>query len=308
MTSIDKLVKSEYALVKAMKMEWSSFAWTSEKEAMYVPVKLEFDKTTYWLQLDTGCKESLVYDVPLRQLTGQTAFQDKYCVLSGEIGNYGFRNERFWIKQHYGEQILSSGKHNEIGTLGLDFFMDKILAIDYPNDRFCICKSLTELPEELVKEIEFTRVRIKFGKLFLEELKFRDKPLRGIFLDTGSSRFTLVLLLKHHWQKLTGKKGNEQDNQYLDVPAWGEKVSIMGAKAKGILKLGDLEIEDPMIYLEPHLPGDGIKYFLMRIGIRIFKVNGIMGNAPFYDKYIVILDLQQNRFGFLKSFNDIPHS
>jgi hypothetical protein len=294
--------------VKAMKMEWSSFAWTSEKEAMYVPVKLEFDKTVYWLQLDTGCKESLVYDVPLKQLTGQTEFQDKYSVLNGEIGNYGFRNERFWIKKHYGERILSSGKHNEIGTLGLDFFMDKILAIDYPNCRFCVCDSLTELPEELSKRAEFTRVRIKFGKLFLEELEFDNKPLKGIFLDTGSSRFTLVLLLKYHWQKLTGKKGNEQDNQYLDVPAWGEKVSLIGAKAKGILRLHNLEIENPMVYFDPHLPVSGIKRFLMRIGMSIFKVDGIMGNAPFYDKYIVILDLRQNRFGFLKSFNGIPHS
>jgi hypothetical protein len=288
-------------------MKWSNLAWASQKEAMYVPVKLEFDKTTYWLQLDTGCEETLIYEVPLRQLIRQTEFRDKYFILSGEIGDYEFRNERFRLKKNYGNEILSSEKYNEIGTLGLDFFMHRILVIDYPNERFCVCNSLTELPEELVEKTKFTRVRIKFGKLFLEELKFGNKPLRGIFLDTGSSRFTLVLLQESRWRKLTGKKANEQGNHCLEVPAWGTKVSLTGAKAKGILKLGDLEIEDPMIYFDPHVPVSGIKRLLMRIGMRIFNVNGIMGNAPFYNEYTVILDLQQNRFGFL-SFTDVQRS
>jgi len=283
---------------------WTNFAWAFQKEAMYVPVKLEFDTSTYWLQLDTGCEKTLIYEVPLRQLTGQTEFKDKYFMLSGKIGNYEFKNERFRIKRNYGWQILSSRKYNEIGTLGLDFFMDKVLVIDYPNDRLWICNSLNELPEELVQKTKFTGVRIKFGKLFLEGLKFGNKPLEGIFFDTGSSRFTLVLLRKRYWQKLTDKKGNEPSNDYLEVPAWGRKVTLVGAKAKGTLKLGDLEIEDPMIYFQPHLAASGIKHFLMRIGILIFKVYGIMGNAPFYNKY-VILDLQRNRFGFLESNNTI---
>lgn len=287
-------------------MNWSNFAWTAEKEAMYVPVKLEFDASTYWLQLDTGCEETLIYDFPLRQLTGQTEFKGKYFVLNGKIGNYEFRNERFRIKRNYGKEILPSAKFNEIGTLGLDFFMQRILIIDYPNDRFCVCDSLTELPEELLKKAEFTRVRIKFGKLFLEELEFDNKPLKGIFLDTGSSRFTLVFLLKSRWQKFTGKKCTQQGDYYLELPAWGKKVSLIGAKAKGILRLRDLEIENPMVYFDPHLPISGIKRFLMRIGMSIFKVNGIMGNEPFYNEYTVILDLQQNRLGFLKSLNCAP--
>jgi hypothetical protein len=187
-------------------MKWFNFAWTAEKEAMYVPVKLEFDASTYSLQLDTGSEETLIYDFPLRQLTGQTEFKGKYFVFNGKIGNYEFRNERFWIKRNYGKEILPSAECNEIGTLGLGFFMQRILTIDYPNDRFCICDYLTELPEELLKKAEFTKVRIKFGKLFLEELEFDNKPLKGIFLDTGSSRFTLAFLQKSRWQKFTGKK------------------------------------------------------------------------------------------------------
>jgi hypothetical protein len=287
-------------------MEWANFAWESQKEAMYVPVKLEFDKTTYWLQLDTGCEEMLIYDVPLRQLTRQTEFQGKHFILSGKIGNYEFRNERFRIKKNYGNEIQSSEKYGEIGTLGLIFFMHRILVIDYPNERFCICNSLTELPKELVKKTRFTKVRIRHGKLFLEELRFNDKPLKGIFLDTGSSKFTLILLLRQRWEKLTGKKGNESDCQYLEVPAWGKKVTLSGARAKGTLNLGDLEIEDPVTYFDPNIPASGVKSLLMRIGIRIFRVNGIMGNAPFYDKYTVILDLQQNKFGLFKNYNDIP--
>jgi hypothetical protein len=74
------------------------------------------------------------------------------------------------------------------------------------------------------------------------------------------------------------------------------------------LKLGDLEIEDPMVYFDSHIPASRVKSLLVRVGIRIFGVNGIMGNAPFYDRHTVILDLRGNRFGFLKSFNDIPRS
>lgn len=290
-------------------MKWANFAWTDEKEkeALYVPVKLEFDASTYWLQLDTGCNKSLIFDVPLRQLTGKTKFKDKYFVLNGNIGNYEFRNERFWVYRNFGAEISRSEKRNEIGVLGLDFLIRRILTIDYPNERFCVCDSPTELPEQLLKKAEFTRVRIRFEKLRipiveLEELEFDNKRLRGIFLDTGSSKFTLVFLLKNRWEKFTGKKVTEQGNCHLEVPAWrGKKVSLVGAKAKGILRLRDLEIENPMIYL---FPLSGIKHFLMRMGMSIFRVNGLMGNEPFYNEYTVILDLQQNRFGFLKSLNN----
>jgi hypothetical protein len=285
----------------AAEMEWSNFEWGVQKEALYLPVNLEFDKVAHWLQLDTGCEENLIYDAPLRQLTGQTEFPDKYIVFSGEIGNYKFVNVRFRVKKNYGGQLFSSGKSIEIGTLGLGFFKDKILIVDYPHGRFCICNSLADLPDELVKKTRFTKVRIRHGKLFLEELRFNGKPLRGIFLDTGSSQFTLVLLLRQQWEKLTGKKGNESDNQYLEVPAWGEKVKLVGSKAQGILNLRDLEIKDPVIYLDSHVPASGIKSLLIRTGIRIFRVNGIMGNALFYDEYTIIFDLQQNKFGFLKS-------
>jgi hypothetical protein len=285
-------------------MEWSSFEWSSEKEkeALYVPVKLEFDASTYWLQLDTGCNRSFIFDVPLRQITGKAEFKDKNFILNGSIGNYEFRNQRFWVFRNFGEQISRSGKRNEIGVLGLGFLTRRILTIDYPNERFCFCNSLAELPEELVKKTRFTAVRIKHGKLFLEELRFRDKPLTGILLDTGSSRFTMILLRERLWQRLTGKKGNEKDNHYLEVPAWGEKkVTLVGAKAEGILKLADLEIENPAIYFDSHIPASGIMSLLVRVGIRMFGVNGIMGNAPFYDEYTVIFDLLQKRFGFLKS-------
>jgi hypothetical protein len=108
-------------------------------------------------------------------------------------------------------------------------------------------------------------------------------------------------LAEIYWQKNT-----EQGNHYLELPAWGKKVSLIGAKAKGILRLRDLEIENPMVYFDSHLPVSGIKRFLMRIGMSIFKVNEIMGNEPFYNEYTVILDLQQNRLGFLKSLNYVP--
>jgi hypothetical protein len=291
-----------------MEMKWSDFAWTPRKEVMYVPVKLEFDASTHWLQLDTGCNKTLIHEVPLRQLTGQTEFKDKYLALNGKIGDYEFRNEKFWIKTNYGEKTSPSAEVNEIGTLGLDFLMHRILTIDYPNARFCICDSLTELPEQMLREARFTRIRIKFGKIFLEELEFDNKPLRGIFLDTGSSMFTLVFLLKSHWQKFTGKKGTEQDNRYLKVPAWDQKVTLVGAQAKGILKLRELEIENPTIYFDPHVPASGIKRLLIRMGIRMFKVNGIMGNEPFHNEYTVILNLQQNRLGFLKSLNHAPRT
>jgi hypothetical protein len=304
-------MKSTSALVKAINMEWSNFAWQGEKEkeALYVPVKFEFDASTHWLQLDTGCNRSIIYDVPLRQLTGRSEFKDKYFVLNGKMGNYEFKNERFRIKRNYGKVASASEKSEEIGVLGLNFLMRRILTIDYPNERFCICDSLTELPEELLKKAEFTRVRIRFGAVFLEELEFNDKPLKGIIFDTGASKFTLVFALESRWEKYAGKKGTQQGNCCLEVPgAWGEKVSLVGAKAKGVLRLRSLQTENPMIYFTPHIPNvKGIRRLLVRTIISVFRLaNGLMGNEPFYNEYTVILDLQQNRFGFLKSLTNAP--
>jgi len=301
-------MKSTSALAEAIEMEWSNFAWVGEKEELWVPVKFEFDASTHWLQLDTGWNRSIIYDVPLRQLTGRSEFKDKYFVLNGKIGNYEFRNERFRIKRNYGKITSASEKPEEIGVLGFNFLGRRILAIDYPNERFCVCDSLTELPEELLKKAEFTKVRIRFGALFLEELEFNDKPLRGIIFDTGASKFTLVFALKGRWEKYAGKKGTQQGNCCLEVPgAYGESVSLVGAKTKGVLRLRSLQIENPMICFTPRIPNvKGIRRLLIRTIISIFRVNGLMGNEPFYNEYTIILDLQQNRFGFLKSLNDAP--
>lgn len=68
----------------------------------------------------------------------------------------------------------------------------------------------------------------------------------------------------------------------ITVSSWGDEVGLVGAPAKGALTIGTLRIANPVAYFT---------------STGLVETDGILGNALFYDRYAIVIDLQRNRFG-----------
>jgi hypothetical protein len=102
--------------------------------------------------------------------------------------------------------------------------------------------------------------------------------------DTGSSEFSLVVDLGN-WSKITGLTDPEKASVKHEGSAWGKSVLFYGAPASSQLKLGKVEQGIPIAFTRQGAPDSFAR--------TSYKVDGIIGNAPFWDG-IVVLDLTAN--------------
>jgi hypothetical protein len=239
------------------------------------------------MQLDTGSNTSVVYGIPFNQLN-YLAYQDEgdenFVRLSGTLGNCVFDSLRFFMNKDFGDSLDEKEEHPLIGTIGPEFLVGKILLLDFPKMRFYLADSLNDALRDLLSRASFVDLERRNERLFVT-LQIAGVSYREFFFDTGASLFP-IMTSKKLWQKLTGLKGTEKSNIRVTAPSWGEEVALIGAPVKGVLKFGKLQVRNPVAYFAP---------------AGLIDTDGLIGNALFYDEYMVVLDLKQNRFGILKS-------
>ena len=285
--------------VEIKEFNWQPFMWLPyefsnklyDKAAMFLPIQFEDSEKTYWMQLDTGSYsqfDGITFDCvnPAHKII-QTNSSYNIVKFNGKIAGYETQNAKFVSKKDWGGIIKESDQWINIGTLGMDFFLDKILVIDFPNSRLAIVTSEGLLPTEITKDVTYYPAEMIIN-LFSISLTVEDSPLKAAY-DTGSSIFPLILN-KDQWQQLTGRDGTEPENIVLDVPAWGSSFIAIGAPAQEEMFLSDLSLGNPEVYYREDKPD-------------WFKGSGIdviIGNEPFYDDSIVILDGINMRFGLVK--------
>lgn len=76
------------------------------------------------------------------------------------------------------------------------------------------------------------------------------------------------------------------------MPSWGKIARLKGRRADNVWKIGGLSIEKPLIFYE----SSGLENF----DFVAINADGLVGNAVFYDNYIITLDLINNKFGIMK--------
>jgi hypothetical protein len=277
---------------------WSNFEWSGgsigdkvfDRAALMVPVRLEHRPDLYWMQLDTGCNVTVVYQIPFDQLkypVQRIEGRDDFIALSGAIGNCPFDSFPVFVWEDFGDSLGARGEHSRIGTIGPDMLAGKVLVLDYPNRRFCLADSLDGALKDLVSRASFVDLQRRNDKLFIP-VRIGDLYSENFFLDTGSSMLPITTT-KEMWRRLTGLQGTETSNIRIKVPSWGEAVSLVGAPVKGILTIGTLQVWNPVAYFA---------------STGIVETDGILGNALFYDEYTIIVDLRANRFGILRNRPD----
>ena len=297
------LSRGQVTAASSSDIAWSSFEWVGatiggerfDKVAILVPLSADTLRGTYWLQLDTGADAGIwLYTAPLDQLLRRTGVARDtshwFEIPRGSVGGYVIHDEAVNIRRYSGDTIRAGDVHPQIGTLGLNFFRNRVLLLDFPHGRFAILDSATSLPQEIEQHAAWVPAEYRSQKLFLP-LTIAGTTNGDYFYDSGASLFPLSTT-KELWQAATGRSGAEPDNRTIRVPSFGQQATFVGAPAQGDIAVGSATLERPMIYFMASGPE--------RLDFRTwgFPVSGLIGNVLFADE-LVVVDLPHRRFGVL---------
>ena len=212
---------------------------------------------------------------------------------SGSIGGFDLTDVPVLLYRDYGTPIDRKAKYPSMGTIGLDIFREHPLIIDFPKRRFAVLGEADSIPPALEARAHFFDVTVRNGLLFIPV--FHDEqPIDGIFYDTGSSIFPLMTN-RGLWQELTGRTGDEPDNEHVTILSWGRQIVMTGARTKKSLRVGSVSAGRTMVYFAP-LEAANLSFENWP-----FSVSGLVGNGLFYDDHIVIIDLPRHRMALLPS-------
>lgn len=281
----------------SISFEWKSFEQNGVKidhGAMRVPVSLDKVDKQFEMQFDLGLDVNAIYGNSLNSiideypdLANNIATGKGYEVLKTKLlidKNKSSVDSLFIIK-NYGEKTDFEDL-NLIGSIGANEIENKILIIDFPNQKLKIKPELTDMEKN---RFEFVPLEYQNRKILLT-LNVSGTSQKYIF-DTGSSLIPITTLDENFFNLVKGASTKPTDTLYLN--SWGKKEPFIGAKIKTPIKISDqqINISNKKIY---YTSSESIEKTLNEIGVK-----GLIGNDLFINDKIVI-DLVNNRFGIEK--------
>lgn len=290
----------------AAELPWAPFYWDGDKkDGLFVPLKFDNLPTTYLMQLDTGTPQTVFYQVPMRQLEGSLGVvEGSNAPLTIPLSIAGYHYDDFvkadyglHVWNNFGDPIDPKDEHPQLGTVGVDVFVHHVVVLDFPHRRIAMLDEGQTLPTDLVAKAVFLPVQFDKAhdwKIFLPlNISGKDYP-DDFFYDSGSSE-TQLEAVKMTWQELTGLTGNEKGLDTFTSLDWGQQDLFAKAPIKGQLTIGPVKLDRPLAVtmLRGRPQGD--------LSNANYHVLGLIGNAPFYDKYLLIIDLPHKRLGILQS-------
>lgn len=257
-------------------LAWSRFRWLGEREAMSVRVKVDGRKA--WFQLDTGANGSIVYGGgPLRDVGRADTAPNGKPVRRVEQLEVGSHASKPGVLYRYDDM---AGSRKLAGTIGADVFDGAVLVVDYPGRRFAVA---TDAAARKVRAAaELGPAENLDDRLFVP-VSVGSSVVNGIFFDTGSSAFDLVVD-RADWQALSGRTEPAADAPIVEGYQWGKPDRWIGAKVEQ-LGVGAVSVDEATVWFQEGRP-DAFAGFPN--GAR-----GIIGNRPFFD-HVVVLDFEGN--------------
>lgn len=263
-------------------LNWIDIKWIGkihDRDILLIPIRFKGVKKVQFIQIDTACPHSPLFEYQLSQIFDELPNEDKID-LDGFIGNYEFNNFEFQIMRNYGE-IYEKYNQNKLGVLGAGFFKNKILIIDFQNDRIVFSDSL-DILDLIDDDFYFVPCRKNRANVVVFDLKLNDKSYPGVLYDSGASMYDLIVQ-KHDWLEET-REFNDSKISKQTVGCFGEFHEIIGKKINGIANIGNSSVPIDKIYTRDS---------------EIFEVanlTGIIGSSPFFNHKVVI-DWINFRFG-----------
>lgn len=281
---------------------WIPFYWTSEilgkkyfeKTAMLIRAKLNGLPYTFSLQFDLGSFKTILYEKNLLEVLKQHPELKKHIgrlksILQFWNSNKSFRNIQLdlgpiqltsnncMIEKNYGSNVSLNDEPIPLGTIGADVFRNKVLIMDYPNERFAICDSVPpSYPVAFFSKIDL----LKDGRILLP-MRIKNKTYKILF-DNGSSLFPLLLT-----DDRVTEFSLSSPVDTIAINSWGTIHNVIGRRMKDSFQLAQESFSDVMLYAD------------YRKQARTNQFDGIAGNALFWDKTIII-DFRNKTFGLVQ--------
>lgn len=282
-------------------LSWTNFLWTNdslgnryfERTAMFIPAKMEGLPNTFLFQFDLGADITRLYGNPLKTIflnypefdrirrykgfwqfwNTQTAFKD----LTLSFGDVTATTKNCYVMSGFGKRIATDLSTDsspiKIGTIGADLFQNKILVLDYPNQRFAICDTL---PGSL--QTSFVNMSLDQHGRIIISLQLKNKSYRVLF-DNGSSIFPLVASAD-----IANSFSTAAGTDTIAMSSWGTIHNVIGRPIGELFQLAGQTYSDIMIYTD------------YRKGANLNSYDLIAGNVLFWDK-VVIIDFKNKKFG-----------
>ena len=276
------------------RFEWAGAEFNKvfyPKAAILVPVKLAGIYKKIFAQLDTGSNGTFFYGKILEKhglkFDSTNKGYLKFSWLGEDEMPEAGRDSAFVSWSMDDSVNLSSEKpeDNIVGTIGLDEVLGKILVLDFPEQKYAIFSDSSEIPAGFRDRLKYVPAVIDNARFYVN-IVIGEDTLKDIFYDTGSSMSTLTLPLVD-WRRATGLQGDEPKIIRDSVPSWGKNVEVLKAFSRGDLQFGSIRIKSPMV---EHVEWPDTSFNNYRL----------MGNAPFYDEYTVVVDCKYSRMGIAK--------
>jgi len=254
-----------------------NFVWSNdtlngvlfEKTAMHIPIHFENDTNTYYFQLDTGSDQTFFYqfdslqmNLPLNLLTENE--------LKSDIGM--LKTVKLNAKKCY----LEDGKLH-VGTLGADFFTNKIVEIDFHRQQLKFLQAYDST------KFQMKKMKLSYGRPVIQ-IESQNKSYDFMF-DTGSSLFELWTT-KSLWKKFREKSAHVDE---FPISSWGKMNTAYRTILNENLGIGfcnSIKIR--------HVWYNSNKNFSQ--GFRSLHIDGIIGNKPFLDQ-ILLIDFENKKIG-----------
>lgn len=256
----------------------------SDRAGMFVPIQLENVPDTFYLQVDLGAVQSVMYGRSLQSVI------DKYHLvldnskwvksLAFELGNLHVKYDSIPAPD-YGEDFLCEPDEFKIvGTLGADFFMHKKVVISFSN-------SFIKLSDDIIyNNNQLTDIDVVFRWIQIP-VEIEGETVTMMW-DTGASPFSLITS-KSTWEEMVIDPNNKLMNE---MNSMGKTIQIYrGETSKSISIAGKQVKLKEVTYTEGF--GKTIQFMMWASGMR-----GMIGNEVFRNEN-VFLDLKGKKIGIL---------
>lgn len=292
------------------KGDWIKFDWHGDsiygkyydKVAITIPFKIDNLPYNFCGQFDMGATQTVLYGISLQPFLDNINLLQKLDTslapyyLNGYKGNFLtnvnlklddvlFAKTNLVYVPNFGDPILKDSIHTQtqklVGTIAVDLFQNKILVLDFKNNRLC---TYTALPKAYSKAV-FENIIIRKGRIKLP-LTIGDKIVYVMF-DTGSCIGDLLLDKETIHQVADMATPKEE---FLNGNTWGENVAYFSKKVKHPIYFNKikLDIKDAQFSdLDRDVQFDKEEKIIGTLGPVLFSNN------------IVIIDYINNRFGVL---------
>lgn len=256
-----------------------------DKLSMEIPILLN-DSIEHFAQFDLGANTDMLYEPTLKNYYNikevfnidTVGTENYYYWLRNpniKIGNKNTAVKDWVVRTDYDAEGV-------IGTIGAEELKERILIIDFPNDKLAILDSITENHRNQYKYLNFELVNNKV----IVDIRIGNKTYEVNF-DTGSSITPLFVSDYKLFKEITNNKiGVDTLKQFV---SWGKTIeSIPGAYTKEKLIIGDKDFGHQMVY-----------YFDSEYHRNLFKqdrIVALMGSILFF-KNEILIDFKARKLG-----------